>query len=143
MNNDKNFHTLKGYDQKNTSGITHTMEDYLEMICRIAAKMGYIRINTLAQKLSVKPPSASKMVAKLKEKGLVVYEPYGLIMPTEEGWGVGNYLLKKHDLLHDFLCTLNGTTNELEQVEQIEHFIDERTFKNLELLLKKLKSKSL
>lgn len=143
MNSEKNFYTFGGYDQKSTNEITHTMEDYLEMICRISEKMGYTRINTLAQRLNVKPPSASKMVAKLKEKDLVDYQPYGIIMPTEKGWEVGNYFLKRHELLHDFFCTLNGTTNELEQVEQIEHFIDKRTFKNLELLLPKLKSKSL
>lgn len=133
------FHTPEGYRRKSHNRLTESMEDYLEMICRHAAKDRYARISTLAAKLHVKPSSASKMVAHLKEADLVEFERYGIIVPTQKGWEAGRYLLHRHEVLHEFLCRLNNTECELEQVEQIEHYIKENTVKNLEKLLKEMK----
>ena len=135
------FHTLKGYRIKNENRITESMEDYLEMICRYAKAHGYVRIGVLSSKLNVRPSSASKMVNQLKDAGLVEFEKYGLIEPTIAGIEMGRYLLHRHDVLHDFFCFLNGTQNELEQVEQVEHFINETTLKNIEKFLKEYEKK--
>lgn len=129
------FYTQKGYQIKNQQPITGAMEDYLEMICRQAKSEGYVRINFLAGLLNVRPSSASKMVYNLRDLRLVSFEKYGLIQPTEEGWRLGEYLLHRHDVLHRFLRLVNGTDDELEEVEQVEHFITERTVGNLERLL--------
>lgn len=140
MMENNEFRTLKGYQIKNNKQITGAMEDYLEMICRYSEKDGYARINHLAEKLNVKPSSASKMVAHLKELDLVDYEKYGVVTLTEKGRKLGDYLLYRHDTLHKFLCLLNHTADELEQVEQIEHFFDEKTIRNLEQLNKQLEA---
>ncbi len=132
------FHTLKGYQLKKQFGITESMEDYLEMICRYCQKNDYMRINLLASKLNVQPSSSSKMVSKLKQLGLVNFERYGLITPTQKGWEIGSYLLWRHDVLLRFFCKLNHSENELQQVEQIEHFITRETVENLEKLLGRL-----
>lgn len=58
---------------------------------------------------------------------------------TDKGRKIGAYLLWRHRVLYDFLCMLNGTEDELEQVEKIEHFIDERTTANLAVLTKRLR----
>lgn len=134
---EKNFYTQKGYEMRSGQPVTSAMEDYLEMICRESRAEGYARINFLAQRLNVRPSSASKMVYQLRALGLVAFEKYGLIRPTEEGGKLGNYLLYRHDLLHRFFCWINGTEDELEQVEQVEHFIREETLRNLEKLLEK------
>ena len=47
----------------------------------------------------------------------------------------GDYLLYRHNLLNQFLCYINHSDNELEQVERIEHFIDERTIRNIAIFL--------
>ena len=135
--NEAGFHTMKGYDMIGRDNISSAMEDYLEMICRCAQKPGYVRINTLASRLNVTPPSSSKMAAKLKEQGFIEFERYGIITPTPRGWEMGAYLLRRHELLQDFFCRINGTDDELKLVEQIEHFIDPRTVENIERLLKK------
>lgn len=132
------FYTLKGYRLHDGGAITDAMEDYLEMICRCAAQEGVVRINHLAQQLHVRPSSASKMVGKLRELGLVSFERYGLITPTPKGAAVGDALLRRHELLHRFFCLLNHSENELQQVEQVEHFIQPRTLCNLELLVRRL-----
>ena len=134
------YRTLKGYRLKNNREITDAMEDYLEMICRYSKEDGYARISHLAETLNVKPSSASKMMSHLKAAGLVDYEKYGAVKPTEKGKKLGNYLLYRHRVLNEFLCFLNGTSDELEQVEQIEHFFEEKTVRNLEKLLVQLQN---
>ena len=126
------FYTMKGYDLHGANRMSSAMEDYLEMICRCAQKPGYVRINTLAQKLNVTPPSSSKMAAKLREQGFVEFERYGIVTPTAKGWELGNYLLHRHEVMHQVFCRHNGSENELQLVEQIEHFIDPVTVTNME-----------
>lgn len=135
---DKDFYTLKGYDRLEHTRISPAMEDYLEMICRFSNVQDYVRIGFLADQLHVQPSSASKMVNRLKEQGLVDFEPYGILRLTPEGKKMGAYLLHRHDVLNRFFCYLNGSDDQLEQVEKIEHFMHEETVKNLEKLLNSL-----
>lgn len=135
------FRTQKGYDIKNNKLLTLAMEDYLEMICRHSKESGYIRISHLATLLNVKTSSASKMVVNLNKIGYVEYEKYGIVKPTQKGWEMGDYLLYRHNLLNRFFCYINQSENELEQIEQIEHYINYNTIKNIEKLLLKLEKK--
>lgn len=132
---DQNFRTLKGYDRSQNRKVTYAMEDYLEMICRSCGEKGYVRISELSGELHVKPSSASKMVGHLRECGLVNFEKYGMVSPTQEGRELGSYLLHRHEVLHRFFCYLNHTEEELEQTEQVEHFMDRRTVQAIEELL--------
>ena len=63
------FRTLPGYDKLSARPLTRSMEDYLEMICRLCLQDSFARIHDLAEHLHVKPSSASKMAALLKEQG--------------------------------------------------------------------------
>lgn len=134
------FYTIRGYNRKEKPQISYTMEDYLEMIYRHACEGRYIRVNQLAALLNVQPPSASKMAGKLRESGMVDFEPYGVIHLTEEGEKLGAYLLRRHSVLNKLFCYINGTEHELELVEKIEHYIDRRTIENIESILLKLES---
>ena len=129
------FYTLKGYALLEGNAITSSMEDYLEMIYRIHSSGEAVRIGALAERLNVKPSSASKMVGNLKEQGLISSEKYGYIKLTDAGNELGQYLVFRHDTLHLFLCCINQSKNELEQVEKIEHFINVETVKNIRRLL--------
>lgn len=136
MGETKDFYTLKGYSLLENNKITSSMEDYLEMIYRLYQDRKSIRINALAKYLHVKPSSASKMVANLKNLSLVEFERYGTITLTPEGIELGSYLLYRHEILHDFFCFLNQSTDEVTLVEKVEHFIDSRTITNIERFLK-------
>ena len=138
MKETSNFYTLKGYHLLESNEITSSMEDYLEMIYRLYMDKQILRINNLAQQLNVKPSSASKMVSNLKKYGLVDFEKYGVIQLTEKGLELGEYLLYRHELLHKLFCFINDTSNELEQVEKVEHFIDTRTIHNLKNFLDRI-----
>ena len=135
---DNKFYTLKGYALQESSPVTSSMEDYLEMIYKIHKEGEAIRIGAIAQKLNVKPSSASKMVTHLKNQGLVSSEKYGYIKLTEEGINLGQYLVFRHDTIHRLLCYINQSDNELEQVEKIEHFINAETVQNIKGLLDNL-----
>lgn len=135
--NDDNFYTLKGYSLLEQNRITSSMEDYLEMICRLYQDKAPIRINHLADCLHVRPSSASKMVGNLKVQGLVRFEKYGTVTPTEAGLKLGRYLLFRHQILTEFFQLINGNANGLEQVEKVEHFMEPETVYNLKKWLDK------
>lgn len=135
MSTNPNFYTLKGYSLLEHEKITSSMEDYLEMLCRLCREEKSLRIGRVAEYLHVKPSSASKMITNLKNQGLVEFEKYGQITLTEAGTALGEYLLLRHDILHRFFCFLNRTDDELEQVEKVEHFIDSRTVWNMKEFL--------
>jgi len=139
MSSNPDFYTFKGYQLNDNTRITSSMEDYLEMIYRILKSQDVVRINELAEKLHVKPSSASKMVANLKYLGLVDFEKYGYIKPTAKGSAIAEYLLYRHDVLNEFLCMINNSDDETGQVEKIEHFLDEKTIRNIEKHIKALR----
>jgi Mn-dependent DtxR family transcriptional regulator len=134
------FHTLRGYTRMEQGEISHAMEDYLEMICRHTGSGKYLRVNRLAALLNVTPPSASKMAAKLKESGMVDFEPYGIITLTTKGRELGEYLLRRHEIVSRFFCQVNHTQSELELAEKIEHYLDRRTVENMDRLLAQLEA---
>lgn len=135
------FYTLKGYALREGSGnLSSAMEDYLEMIARMERNHPQIRVSDLSRMLHVKASSATKMVQQLAREGYLLAERYGEITLTERGRGVGGYLMYRHEVLQRFLCLLNHSEDELEQAEKIEHFLDERTIKNLEQLIKRLQT---
>lgn len=130
------FYTLNGYRMLEHGQLTTSMEDYLEMICRMG-EQGYVRITALAHALHVKPPSASKMAANLRSQGLIDFPKYGYITLTDLGRHIGGYLVHRHEVIGRLLCAINQTESELEEVEKIEHFLSPRTVANIEKFLDK------
>ena len=105
------------------------MEDYLEMIYRKREQK--VTITSLSHDLNIKKSSCSKMISKLKNLNLInVYE--GNITLTKNGLKIGTYLYHRHQILESFLKDLNKDAFKLEQVEKLEHFIDDVTLKNIE-----------
>ena len=136
------FYTMKGYERSASDEMTSSMEDYLEMVCRMEEEGEPIRVSSLTASLHVRPSSASKMLDNLKKAGYIDFKKYGSIMVTEKGYEEGRYLLHRHQVLQDFFCTLNHTEDELELVEKIEHFINHRTVANMEQALSFLRPKN-
>ena len=136
------FYTMKGYERSASDELTSSMEDYLEMVCRMEEEGEPIRVSSLAASLHVRPSSASKMLDNLRKAGYIDFKKYGSIMVTDKGYEEGRYLLHRHRVLQDFFCTLNHTEDELELVEKIEHFINHRTVANMEQALPFLRPKN-
>ena len=105
------------------------MEDYLEMIYR--QKDNSLTITSLSKSLNIKKSSCSKMISKLKTLNLIKVQNSNIIL-TEQGLEIGKYLYRRHEIIETFLKNLNKNDFKLEQVEKIEHFIDNVTLKNIE-----------
>jgi len=130
------FHTVRGYEllNQNKNQLTSAMEDYLEMIYRNIGQEGYMRINTLSELLNVKPSSATRMVQKLKELGLICYEKYGIIFLTDDGKEYGRFLLERHNVVEEFLKSLGIKENLLTETELVEHNISKNTMERIKKL---------
>ncbi|NLY42560.1 MAG: DtxR family transcriptional regulator [Clostridiaceae bacterium] len=131
MKADKGFHTVRGYQMLNSEKkiLTSSLEDYMEMIYRICLDEGYARINQLAEKLNVRPSSTTKKVQKLCELGLVDYQKYGIIQLTEDGKTVGEFLLKRHEIIQEFLKNIGIEDTLLKDTELIEHDVSHSTLR--------------
>lgn len=138
MQKNQDFHTVRGYQLLNQSDklLTSAMEDYLEMIYRSILEDGYMRINTLSEMLNVKPSSATKMVQKLTDLGLLNYEKYGIIFLTERGKEIGSFLLNRHNIIEKFLKAIGIKEDLLVETELIEHNISSNTLQNINMLIK-------
>lgn len=134
------FYTFNGYIKKDDNLLTASMEDYVEMIYRLSISKGFTRINDLATALNVQPPSVTKAVQKLAELNLANYERYGYITLTEEGKKIGETLLKRHNMVEEFLRIIGVSNSLLEETEKIEHSVNEETLKCLSLYVSFLKS---
>lgn len=130
---ESDYHTLKGYELADNCTITFAMEDYLEMIFRLSlGGINPVRIKQLADSLNVTPSAASKMADNLKSLELINYERYGLITMTDKGNLLGRTLIARHETVNRFLCLINGSEDELEETEKIEHYLSKRTVANME-----------
>lgn len=135
------FHTVRGYQllKKNEKFLTPAMEDYLEMIYRNSLIEGYMRINTISELLNVAASSATNMIQKLGRLGLINYKKYGIIFLTENGREVGQFLLKRHEIIEDFLIHLGVKENSLIETELIEHNVSTTTLEKIHLFNEFLK----
>ncbi|MBM7868818.1 Mn-dependent DtxR family transcriptional regulator [Clostridium pascui] len=131
----EDFYTFRGYMEKDWGYITASMEDYIEMIYRLSLCQGFTRVNELSKALNVQPPSATKMLHKLSELNLVIYEKYGVVILTEEGKQMGGLLLTRHNIIESFLKLISPKGDVLEQTEKIEHSLTPETIKNLNYFL--------
>lgn len=122
------FFTFSEYMKKEDSLLTASLEDYMEMIYRLSKDSGYTRINDLADALNVQPPSVTKAVQKLAEQKLINYEKYGIITMCEKGKELGKALLRRHNIIEDFLRLIGIEDDKvLEETEKIEHTISDKT----------------
>lgn len=136
---EKEFFTFREYMKKDDQ-LTASMEDYLEMIYRLSQINGFTRIHDLAAALNVQPPSATKMVQKLADAGVLNYEKYGIVLLNNKGKEMGEALLERHQIIEDFLKLLGVTENVLEETEKIEHTISAKTMLCIEDFVQFLKN---
>ncbi len=136
MNNrmSSDFRTVRGYQLINQQELTPAMEDYLEMAYRLCSKNDYTRVGEMSELLNVKPPSVSKMITKLAELGYIKSERYEIIRLTDNGRKAGEYLLRRHNTVEQFLQLL-GSQNALKEAELIEHSLSASTVLSLNDLL--------
>jgi Mn-dependent DtxR family transcriptional regulator len=103
---------------------TPTMEDYLECIYKLIEQKGYARTSDIAENLQVHPSSVTKMIQKLDKDHYLIYEKYRGLVLTANGRKIGKRLLKRHQLLEQFMQIIGvREENIYKDVEGIEHHL--------------------
>jgi DtxR family transcriptional regulator, Mn-dependent transcriptional regulator len=115
------------------ANLSSQMEDYLEAIYRLCRDEGVARIKAIADRLEVTTPSVVGAIRKLKDRNLVIQEPYGYVRLTMEGEEIGGAISHNHEVLSDFLKDILGLDHETASVDacKIEHAVSPETVRRL------------
>lgn len=110
-------------------GCSASMEDFLEKIYLSVERKGVARVGDLAAQLRLRPPTVTRMVQKLGERGLVHYERYRGLTLTARGRELGRFLSERHTVLEEFLHLLgcSDPATVYAEVEGIEHHVSPAT----------------
>jgi DtxR family transcriptional regulator, Mn-dependent transcriptional regulator len=112
-----------------TAEVSSAVQDYAKAIYALQARGEGepVATNDLAARLGVTPASASSMVRKLDDLGLVDLEPYRGVRLTREGERVALEVLRHHRLLELYLAEHLGVPWDRvhEEAEALEHVISE------------------
>ena len=108
---------------------TAPVEDYAKAIYSLQHRTGGdpVATNDLADRLEVTAASASGMIKKLADLGLVAHVPYRGVQLTEEGERLALEVLRHHRLLELYLATqLDVPWDRVhEEAEALEHVLSE------------------
>ncbi|MFC7685951.1 transcriptional regulator MntR [Ureibacillus sp. GCM10028918] len=122
---------------------TPSMEDHIEQIYLLIENKGYARVSDIAEALSVLPSSVTKMVQKLDKDGYLVYEKYRGLTLTSKGEKLGKRLVKRHELLEQFLRLIGVDEGRIyEDVEGIEHHLSWNSIDRIADLVQLLEEES-
>jgi len=103
-----------------------SIEMYLKTVSELAAGDGLAPISALAERLGVSTVSATEMVHRLCEKGLLDHTPYKGVALTEDGRRRARRVIRRHRLwecflvdylnlpwekVHDYACRLEHATD--------------------------------
>jgi DtxR family Mn-dependent transcriptional regulator len=108
--------------------ISSAVEDYAKAIYALEDRCGdAVSTNALAERLGVTAASASGMVKRLGELGLVEHEPYRGVTLTEAGRKVALEVMRHHRLLELYLVQSLGVPWDRvhQEAEVLEHVLSE------------------
>ena len=137
----KRLESIKAAHKNKKISSTTSEEDYLEVIAELVELKGYATTLDISRFMNVSPPSVTKMLQKLDEKGYLEYEKYHGINLTEKGKQTANNIRQKHAILIDFFEIL-GISKEIanQDIEGIEHHLNPKTIRQLRKFITFLKS---
>jgi DtxR family transcriptional regulator, Mn-dependent transcriptional regulator len=127
-------------DQKTAGGArsrrpnTEAIEDYAKAIYSLSQQReGPVLTGELAQRLAVNPATATAMLKRLDEMGLVEHTLYKGVVLTPAGERVALEVIRHHRLIEAYLSEALGMPDDRvhQEAEVLEHYISE----DLELLI--------
>jgi len=116
-------------------GVSEAVEDYAKTIHALQSRRNTdaVKINAIAHRLAVTPASASSMVKKLADLGLVAHVRYRGVRLTAEGERIALEVLRHHRLLETYLNQALGMPWDRvhDEAEILEHHISEELEKRI------------
>jgi DtxR family Mn-dependent transcriptional regulator len=110
------------------AALTPAVQDYAKAIYVLEQReAGPVSTNALAERLEVTPGSASGMLRRLGELGLVTHVPYRGVQLTDAGVRVALEVLRHHRLLELYLTRSLGVPWDRvhDEAEVLEHVLSE------------------
>jgi len=106
---------------------SEAVQDYLQAIYEIEQEHQRVSTTALAEWMRVKPASATSMLKRLAEMGLVTYEPYQGAVLTAEGKTRALEMIRHHQLIETFLAEVLDVPWDrvYEEAHRIEHALSE------------------
>jgi DtxR family Mn-dependent transcriptional regulator len=107
---------------------TQAIEDYAKAIYALELRdCEPVSTNSIAERLGVTPASASGMVKRLGELGLVEHQPYRGVSLTDDGRRVALEVMRHHRLLELYLVKSLGVPWDRvhQEAEVLEHVLSE------------------
>ena len=120
--------------------LTHSLENYLEIIYVMKNSEDSVRVTDLANRLSFSKASVNKAINTLKQKGMVIQEKYGKIILTEDGLEIAKSIYEKHELLSRFFTEILGVNPCIAYVDacKAEHILSLETLNGIKKFLSKI-----
>lgn len=122
-------------EQKKQYG--ESAEMYLKSIAELSAERQPVPVTSIAERLGIATVSASEMIHRLQDRGLVEHTPYKGVHLTQEGTRRANIVIRRHRLwecflvdrlgiawerVHEFACRLEHATD-AEVVEALAMYL--------------------
>jgi DtxR family Mn-dependent transcriptional regulator len=107
---------------------TEAIEDYAKAIYAISRdRDGPVLNGEVADRLGVTPATATSMLQRLAELGLVDYVPYKGVSLTAAGQKLALEVIRHHRLIEAYLAEALGMPEDRvhEEAEVLEHYISE------------------
>jgi DtxR family transcriptional regulator, Mn-dependent transcriptional regulator len=107
---------------------TEAIEDYAKAIYSIShEREGLVLNGEVAQRLGVTPATATSMLKRLADLGLVDYLPYKGVTLTSAGERVALEVIRHHRLIEAYLSEALGMDPDRihDEAEVLEHYISE------------------
>lgn len=119
--------------------LTPSLEDYLEELYRFSLSSDSVRVTDISHKLAVSLPSVSKALHKLKKGEFITYQRYGEIILTEKGKQLGDFLVKRNQVLQEFLILIQTNCDIVAEAEAMEHYLSDTTIRSIQAIVTFLK----
>jgi DtxR family transcriptional regulator, Mn-dependent transcriptional regulator len=109
-----------------TANLSASVQDYVKELFKLQAD-GRASTSALAERMSVAPASATAMLKKLSQLGLVEHEPYHGARLTPIGERAALEMIRHHRLLEQYLSTTLGLPLDAvhAEAERLEHALSE------------------
>lgn len=117
------------------SDLTNSAQDYLKLIWTATEwSTTPITVTVLAERMGVRPSTASDSIKKLKDQGLVTHAPYGTIELTPAGSAHAVDMVRRHRLLETFLVQIlgYGWDEVHDEAEVLEHAVSDTMIKRID-----------
>src|SRR5437867_2169827 len=117
--------------------LSRSKQDYLKALYGLALAGVPVGTSSLAERLSVSPPSVTVMLRRLAREGLVTHTPRGGARLTARGTREAVAMIRRHRVLETFLVQVLGLdwSEVHEDAEVLEHHISDRVLEAIDRLI--------